>query len=318
MASFLFYAGSGLDRGALLRRDAAWLESSVHATSTQLLFVWRSQHVILPESPPRPLTLAAAEDRGLLARASDLVFLGQRDGTAHFAVDLSDLEEEEIRRETGGDLRDLRFFGSILPPEEAGMLAYARAILHWHKQHRFCGACGRATRSEVAGHVRRCTDAACNLEHFPRTDPAVIMLVEDGDRCLLARQSRWPPGMVSTLAGFVEPGESLEEAVAREVREESGIAVRDVRYLGSQPWPFPCSIMLGFRATAVSTEIHLDGDELEHAQWFTREEISRFKEINFARFETPEPGSWMLPPRDSIARWLIDGWRNPGNGDEQR
>ena len=187
------------------------------------------------------------------------------------------------------------------------MLAYARAILHWHRQHRFCGVCGQPTRSEIAGHVRRCT--ACNVEHFPRTDPAVIMLVEHGDRCLLARQSRWPPGMVSTLAGFVEPGESLEEAVTREVREESAIVVGDVRYMGSQPWPFPCSIMLGFRATAVSTEIHLDREELAHAQWFTREEIARFKEIDFSRFEAPEPGNWMLPPHDSIARWLIDGWR---------
>src|SRR5262249_20102950 len=163
------------DRAALLRRDAAWLEANTRAPHSRFLLLWRSQHVILLESPPRPLSLPAADDRGLLARAGDLVFLGQRDGTSHFAIDLSALEEDEVRQHTGGDLRDLRFFGSLLPPEEAAMLAYARAILHWHQQHRFCGACGQPTRSENAGHVRRCTD--CNLEHFPRTDPAVIMLV---------------------------------------------------------------------------------------------------------------------------------------------
>jgi NAD+ diphosphatase len=308
MSGFLFYGGSGLDRAALLRRDAAWLETSVRQSDSTLLLVWRSLHVVLPEKPPRPLSLRADDGRGLLEQASELVFLGQRDGTSHFALDLSALEEGEVRQQTGGDLADLRFFGSLLPPEQAGQLAYARAILHWHRQHRFCGACGSPTRSEVAGHVRRCTDAACALEHFPRTDPAVIMLVDDGDRCLLARQSRWPPGMISTLAGFVEPGETLEEAVAREVREESGIVVRDVTYQASQPWPFPCSLMLGFRATATTTEIQLDGDELEHAAWFSRDEVAAFGEASFTRFEAPPPGSWMLPPRDSIARWLINRW----------
>lgn len=306
MSSFLFYAGSGLDRAAELRRDLAWLESSVRERETRLLLMWRSLHVVVPEKPPRIVSLSAGEDRGLIERAGDRVFLGKRDGTAHYVLDLSALEESEVRQH--GDLSDLRFFGSLLAPEEAGLLAYARAILHWHQQHRFCGACGSPTRSEVAGHVRRCTSESCNLEHFPRTDPAVIMLVEDGDRCLLGRQSRWPPGMVSTLAGFVEPGESLEEAVTREVREESGIQVRDVRYQGSQPWPFPCSIMLGFRATATSTEIKIDESELESAAWFTRDEVRRFGELNFSRFEAPPPGSWLVPPRDSIARWLINGW----------
>ena len=306
--AFLFYAGSGLDRAAHLRRDAAWLEARLGDPRTRLFPLWKSLHVVVQESVPRPLSFQIEASRSLLDRAGELVFLGERGGVAHFAVDLSPIAEEEVRAYSGADLGDLRFFGSLLEAEEAGLLAYARAILHWHRQHRFCGACGQPTRSEAAGHVRRCTDPACAIEHFPRTDPAVIMLVTDGDRCLLARQSRWPAGMVSTLAGFVEPGESLEEAVTREVREESGIVVRDAVYRASQPWPFPCSIMLGFQAIAETTEIQVDGTELEHAAWFTREEVRAFGEIDFRNFQAPPPGSWLLPPRDSIARWLIDGW----------
>jgi NAD+ diphosphatase len=302
----LFYAGSGLDRAAHQRRDAGWLGARLADDATRLFPLWRSLHVIVQEDVPRPLALEIRASRALVERAAEVVFLGERSGVAHFALDLSALEENEVRSATGADLGDLRFFGSLLDAEEAGLLAYARAILHWHGQHRFCGACGQPTRSEAGGHVRRCI--ACSIEHFPRTDPAVIMLVTDGDRCLLGRQSRWPPGMVSTLAGFVEPGESLEEAVTREVREETGIAVRDVVYQGSQPWPFPCSVMLGFRAVAETTEITVDSTELEHAAWFTRAEVRDFRELDFRRFEAPPPGTWLLPPRDSIARWLIDGW----------
>ena len=308
MGTFLFYSGSGLDRAGHLRRDAAWLDARLRDPATRLLPVWRGLHVVARESVPRPLAFAAEPARALLEAAEDLVFLGQRSGAAHFAVDLSRLAEAEVRERTGADLGDLRLFGSLLAAEEAGLLAYARAILHWHRQHRYCGACGRSTVSEAAGHVRRCSDAACAIEHFPRTDPAVIMLVVDGDRCLLGRQSRWPPGMVSTLAGFVEPGESLEEAVAREVLEEVGVVVGEVRYRGSQPWPFPCSIMLGFRADAATTGITIDGAELEQAAWYTRDEVREFGEADFRNFQAPARGGFLLPPRDSIARWLIDGW----------
>ena len=155
---------------------------------------------------------------------------------------------------------------------EAALLAYARGLMYWHRRHRFCGVCGAATDSRGGGHVRRCRNADEPHEHFPRTDPAVIMLVTHDDlegrgpAALLGRQSRWPDGMYSTLAGFVEPGESLEEAVAREVREETGVAVADVRYQASQPWPFPSSLMLGFRARAVTTGIDVDQRELQDAR----------------------------------------------------
>jgi NAD+ diphosphatase len=172
-------------------------------------------------------------------------------------------------------------------------------MVFWHTRHRYCGLCGSPTRSEEAGHMRRCTDAACNAMHFPRTDPAVIMLVTDGDRALLGRNKNFPlPGMYSTLAGFVEPGESLEDAVAREVREETGIEVGAVQYHSSQPWPFPGNIMLGFHAEARTTEITIDYGELEDARWFTRDWLSSHVDDD----------SFRLPRLDSIARRLIEDW----------
>jgi NAD+ diphosphatase len=172
------------------------------------------------------------------------------------------------------------------------MIAHGVALLNWHRRHRFCANCGTRTKSAEAGHVRRCPN--CGAEHHPRTDPVVIMLVEDGDRAMLGRQPTWPPGRYSALAGFVEPGESLEEAVAREVREESGVHLTDVRYRSSQPWPFPTSLMLGFRARWASGEPAVGDGELEDVRWFTREEIAG--------------GQVQLPPPEAIARRLIEEW----------
>ena len=170
---------------------------------------------------------------------------------------------------------DLRESVQIVPGADSALIAYARALTYWHRRHRFCGTCGARAEPREAGHQRRCSDAACGAVHFPRTDTAVITLVHDGDECLLCRQSRWPPGMHSTLAGFLEPGESLEECVAREIGEESGVAVGDVRYHSSQPWPFPGTIMVGFMAQARSREIAVDETELEHAHWYQAERPDR-------------------------------------------
>src|SRR5690606_4413961 len=157
---------------------------------------------------------------------------------------------------------------------DAGLLAYARAMILWRQRHRHCGSCGAATRSESAGHVMKCTNPDCGAEQFPRLDPAVIVLVTDGERALLGRQASWPAGRYSTVAGFVEPGESLEDAVAREVREETGVEVDAVDYHSSQPWPFPSSLMLGFTAHASRTDILRVDDELEDVRWWTRAEIA--------------------------------------------
>jgi len=193
---------------------------------------------------------------------------------------------------------DLRQLGGRIERREGALLALARAMLFWHARHRFCGLCGNPTRSEEAGHMRRCTESACNTMHFPRTDPAVIMLVSDGDRALMGRSKHFPPGMYSTLAGFVEPGESLEMAVAREVREETGIEVGAVHYHSSQPWPFPANIMLGFHAQALTTEITVDYGELEDARWLERQWL----------LSHVDDDSFRMPRLDSIARRLIEDW----------
>lgn len=192
----------------------------------------------------------------------------------------------------------LREIGSDLGDRDAGLLAQATGIVEWHERNRFSPYTGAATTVEKAGWTQR--DPTTGQEVFPRTDPAVIMLVHDGDRVLLGRQAVWPPGRFSILAGFVEPGESAEAAVAREVAEEVGIEVTDVRYVGSQPWPFPQSLMLGYTARAVGTELHVDHDEIEEARWFTREELRS------------GAGPAALPPPVSIARHIIDGWLAEG------
>jgi len=301
-----FYEGVALDRADRRRGDAAWIEARLADPGSRLVPVWRGQNLfrmreqdatpvaILPALPSLGPALAGHAD------LADFILLGLANGAAYFALDLSHLEEPvgAIAAFEGGAFADLRRYGPLIAHWDGALLAYARGMVHWHGRHRFCGVCGRATASVDGGHARRCLSAACATQHFPRTDPAVIMLVTDGARCLLGRQSQWLAGMHSTLAGFVEPGESLEDAVAREVMEETGIRVRNPRYHSSQPWPFPASLMLGFYAEAASTEIALNRAELEDARWFGRDELRA----------SPESDAFRLPRGDSIARRLIEDW----------
>jgi NAD+ diphosphatase len=196
-----------------------------------------------------------------------------------------------------GEFQDLQYLGSTLPADEANLAAYACGLSLWHVSQQFCGQCGSSARSDRGGNSRRCMNADCDRVIFPRVDPAIIVLVTDGERCLLGRQAGWPAGRYSTIAGFVEPGESLEDAVRREVFEETNIRVGDVRYDSSQPWPFPSSLMLGFVAevdSPIAQEVRLNDGELEDAAWFTRQELCS--------------GLFKLPSRISIARRLVDGW----------
>ena len=241
----------------------------------------------------------------------DAVLLGNAGGQTCFAVELDIGEREALALAPAGTrFADLRRESSLLPPAEAALLAYARAMLYWHRRHRFCGECGAATRSEESGHLRVCGNADCGARHCPRTDPAIIVLAcdEPGERCLLGRQREWVPGMYSCLAGFVEPGESLEHAVLREVSEETGIEISRVRYRSSQPWPFPSSLMLGFRAVAASEAIQRGDDELEDARWFTRESLT-------AGYRD---GSIRTPNPISIAYRLIEEWFDEGGGSLER
>jgi NAD+ diphosphatase len=270
---------------------------------------WRDHNLFLAGGPAanaarRPLAIAGETAAAAVRAAAEVVMLGvDSDDTAWFAADLTDWEANALAAlGEGAELAELRRMSPLLATAEAALLAYARGMLQWHRRHRFCGVCGGPTTSRHGGHLRVCDGAACGADHFPRTDPAVIMLVTrpggDGGACLLGRQARWPAGMFSTLAGFVEPGESLEEAVAREVGEETGVRVDRIRYRGSQPWPFPSSLMLGFRAEAAAdAEIALDDEELEDARWFTRGDLARFGERGLR-----------LPRADSIARALIEEW----------
>jgi NAD+ diphosphatase len=272
------FAGEALDRAGTRRRDAEWLAARLADPTTRIVAASASG-VIADADGPRLLAVDELPD------GVETVLLGvDGDGRAVFAADPGE--------DLPGERRGLRDLAGVVSQAEGGLLAHAVALLNWHRRHRFCANCGAPTQAREAGHIRSCP--ACGAEHHPRTDPVVIMLVSDGDRAMLGRQRQWPAGRYSALAGFVEPGESLEEAVAREVREESGVRVTDVEYRSSQPWPFPTSLMLGFRARWAEGEPAVRDGELEDVRWCTREELVG--------------GAVLLPPREAIARRLIDEW----------
>lgn len=295
-----FYTGVGLDRADHWRRDPTWLRAQLGDPRTRFVPVWRNKSLVDTRGTARAVWLSGPQAARLTRDATEWTFLGLDGQTAVFALDLSDHDGGQTEPPAGGDgtFVDLRAVGPLLERSEGAILAYARGLVYWHRRHRFCGVCGGPTRSGQGGHVRSCLDADCAADHFPRTDPAVIMLVHDGERCVLGRKKIWPDGMHSTLAGFVEPGESLEEAVAREVYEEVGIRVDGVAYHSSQPWPFPASLMLGFHATCRHGPLRVNPHEIAGARWFTRAELRA----------SPEDETFRLPRRDSIARRLIEDW----------
>ena len=294
-----FYDQSGLDRMSERRNDEKWIRALLETSETRIMPIWRAKNLVEGGAEPRAAHLAVEDAKALSGAGGELVFLGVKQGIAHFSVDLSHIDDPAGVPELAerGEFVELRSVGALLSRDEGSILAYARALAHWHRHHRFCGTCGAPTEMRESGHLRVCTDAGCATHHFPRTDPAVIMLVSRGDNALLGRKREWVEGMYSALAGFVEPGESLEGAVAREVMEETGVAVTNVRYQSSQPWPFPASLMLGFHADTENAEINFNPDELEDARWFTRAEL-RDGAAGLARRRRS----------DSIARRLITDW----------
>ncbi len=290
-----FYASGGIDRAAHLRADAQWIKQQIEDRTARIVPVWRSQNLVMPGNPPIGVVVEA--NRGLLMGAGTVVFLGLVEEIPHFAADFSAHDDPPLAEH--GQFRDMRGVGQLLAHHEGALLVYARATIQWHLRHQFCGVCGSATVSQDSGHMRKCTNADCAAQHFPRLDPAVIMLVHDGgDRLILGRQKNWPSGQNSVLAGFVEPGESLEDAVAREIFEEAGVEITDIHYHSSQPWPFPSSIMLGFTARATGTTLNVNREELEDARWFTRDNL----------LQSPENDVFRLPRSDSISRRLIEDW----------
>ena len=289
-------SGPYLDRAAHLRKDPAWFERALADERSRVLPVWNSRNLIVEGEAPRAALLelsAIPEDR---RNGNELILLGRFRDSEVFSCEVEALEPPQFQ--AGTRFEDLRMLASILPAEDAGLLGYARGMVSWRARHRFCGTCSAKTLAAKGGHVLICTNPACRHEQFPRIDPAIIVLVSDGERALLGRQAAWPVGRYSTIAGFVEPGESLEDAVAREVFEETGIDADRIQYHSSQPWPFPSSLMLGFTAHALNTQIQRRDDELEDAQWFTREDLASGRPI--------------VPPNVSISFRLIEHWFDAG------
>jgi len=298
-----FYSSEYLDRVSHLRNDADWLRDALASTTSRLLPVWQSNNLIRGADNVEPVELDITQIE-ILRGDGEPVLLGLVEGTAYFTLDVSHIEDPHEHEILGaaGVFEDLRKVGPYIEHRQGNLLAYARGINYWHQRHRFCGACGAPTRSEAAGHQRRCTNTSCNAVHFPRTDVACIMLVYHGDRIIMGKAPRFQGRMQSVLAGFLEPGETLEDCVAREVYEEVGVRVTDVEYQHSQPWPFPASIMAGFRARALDTDMTIDETELLSADWMSRDEL---------KVITPD-SPVQLPRPDSIARRLIEEWLAEG------
>jgi NAD+ diphosphatase len=289
------FSVSSLDRRAECRDDPDWVAAARTDAATQFL-VGIAGAQLVATGPSTDIAFVGG-DHALVAGAADasLTLLGWFRGARCVLVELPESAPPGAFP-PGTELRELRPLAPLLPPDSATLLAYARALGLWRARHRYCGVCGAPNQPARAGHVMRCSRAGCAHETFPRLDPAIIVLVTsaDGERALLGRQASWPAGRYSTVAGFVEPGESLEDAVIREVEEETGVRVGDVQYDSSQPWPFPSSLMLGFRAVARTHDITLRDGELEDARWFSRADIAA--------------GHPALPPPGAISARLIDGW----------
>jgi NAD+ diphosphatase len=286
------YSGGALDRAAHLREDGDFLARAVADPASRVTYVWQGKHLLAGGTAPTAQLLPL---NGQVNGQAPALFLGLHEEAALFAHDLS--AEPEMPDLGAGEFHDLRGIASLLPPDHAAILATARGMLHWHATHRFCPFCGNAMAPIRGGWVLQCT--VCGRENFPRTDAAVIMLVTKGDKLLLGQSHRFPPeyNFYSTLAGFVEPGEALEDAVRREVFEEVGVRVGEVMYHSSQPWPFPASLMLGYYGEALTEEITLQESEMRDAKWFTAADIENRHALGFE-----------LPPPDSIARALIEDW----------
>ena len=295
------FAGNPLDRGDRERRDERWLRNAASAPDTRVLVMPELDAPLTDEREPALNWLSPREVRRF-GIEGEPVFLGLMDGAAHFAVHVSatDGAAALLRNDAAIRFADARSAAAIVSGRESGIIAQARAQLDWHRRHGFCSVCGERTEMARGGHVRRCR--GCKAEHFPRTDPVAIMLVHDGDRCLLGqslgRLSRMR--MYSALAGFMDQGESIEEAVAREVMEEAGVRVKNVRYHSSQPWPFPSSLMIGCHAEAATTEIRMDYEEMTDVRWFDREQVAAALEGRSRELAVPQPLA--------IAHHLVKAW----------
>jgi NAD+ diphosphatase len=296
------FAGNPLNRASEKRLEAKWIESSLHDPSSLIFPMWRLEPFLLgPENSAPPLQLGLLKPGladALAADGAPCIFLGLDGDRAVFALDISaaDNPAKEGSLAGLGFFRDARAAGQMVSIKEAAIIAQAKALIDWHQRHGFCPKCGAPTRLMDAGYRRLCDK--CNSEHFPRVDPVVIMLATDGDGCLVGRGKLFPEGMFSALAGFIEPGETIEEAVRRELMEEASLKVGEVSYWATQPWPFPSSLMIGCFAKATSRDVKVDQSELAEVRWIERKvarELIEGKRVN----------GIMVPPPIAIAHHLI-------------
>ena len=295
------FAGNPMDRGEVERRDEEWLAAQAKDPASRMLAMWQLN---VPVSPQQTLRWLNGDDVRQLDIETEPIFLGQLEGRSHFVVDVSSAGRERLEGD-GLTFEDARTTAEYMSGPESGIVAQARSQLSWHSRHGFCAVCGLPTHIARGGQVRRCSpkeEGGCGTEHYPRTDPVVITIVHDVDRCLLGQSRGRLVAMrrYSALAGFMDQGESIEEAVAREVMEEAGIQVGAVRYHSSQPWPFPSSLMIGCHADAATTEIAFDAEEMTDVQWFSRDEVLLALEERSEVLAIPGP--------TAIAHHLIRAW----------
>ncbi len=304
-SSLNFFNSNKLNRQSNFRSDEKRLNALLNSPESYFIPVWESKNLFLDNGKTEPIFLRKSQLSSEDISSSSL--LGEFEGKFYFAINIENSPSLQKILQLG-EFKDLRKMAPLLPQEDAALLSYSKAILHWQKNNKFCGKCGSISSIKDAGHKIVCSNPKCNSEYFPRTDPAIIVLVHKGDKCLLGRQAVWQKHQYATIAGFVEPGETLEQAVAREVKEETGIDLKEICYHSSQPWPFPGSIMIGYLASAASTKITLIDEELEDAQWFSRDEIE----------EKLYNGTLKLSPKVSISFKLIEDWFDGEDKDRLR
>ena len=291
------FAALELDRRSELRDDPAWLAERAHAPSTRYLILGTDGRGLIA-ADRRGLHEFSRADAERLTPDVASSFLGSAADAEYFLLRVDEAAAARAAAESGAVALDLRSAGASLPAFQAGLFAYARGLAHWQQRTRYCAVCAAPLALESGGHRAKCTNPQCGIEHFPRTDPAIIVIVSHGDRCLLGRGPQWPERRYSTLAGFVEPGETLEDAVRREVFEEAGVRVGECDYHSSQPWPFPASIMLGFTAQAQDPTIRLSA-ELAEARWFSVDELVEGLKSRTLGLSSPLSVSYRL-----IEHWL--------------
>jgi NAD+ diphosphatase len=293
------FVAQAVNRAHNRRKNEEWITERLDAPDSLFLPLWQSKVFVSGGEAPRPVLLKRQEALHGMDDDAEALFLGEYDGRGVFATDLrSSGDVPPPHLADFGSFRDLRTMAPLLSKKDGALLAYAKTLTYWHGRNHFCGVCGNPSEIREGGHLRICSNPNCGALHFPRTDPAIIVLIRWGEKCLLGRQPIWPKAMYSVIAGFVEPGESAESAVVREAFEEAGVRIKNVFYHSSQPWPFPSSLMLGFTAEAESGSVRLGDKELEDARWFSRQEL---------RHEV-EGGTLRLPSSISISYHLIEDW----------